>query len=386
MFTGMYPAASGVRTHMVDRVPGNVQTLATLFAGAGYGTAAFYSWLSFDPQYSGLQRGFQTYKNTAPGQPTALENPAAREAAANYRVAKEYLALPRAINEATGVERHIEDTAKGRADLTTDAALGQLRQMADKPFFMWVHYFDPHYPYRPPNDLAEQYDPGYRGPIDSTMETVDAIENGQLLPQGEDLERLIALYQGELTFMDLHIGRLLSALDELSLRDNTIVVLTSDHGEAFGEHLEEIVGAAFFHPHGLFDTEQRTPLILRFPPAVKAGTVVTAPVQAIDLFPTLLELTGQSVPVQNQGRSWLGLLNGTEDGSGRAAFSAMADYTFTSITVPGWKYIQNNASGRRQLYNLRADPNEERDLSQAKPDVTEQLAAKTQSWMKAVGI
>jgi arylsulfatase len=386
LFTGMYPAASGIRTHMVDRVPNSLQTLATLFAGAGYSTAAFYSWMSFDPQYSGLQRGFQTYKNTAPGQPTALENPAAREAAANYRVAKEYLTLPRAINQVTGVQRHLEETAKGRADLTTDAAVAQVRQMADKPFFMWAHYFDPHYPYRPPNELAEQYDPGYRGPIDSTMDTIDKIENGQLLPQGEDLERLIALYQGELTFMDMHIGRLLATLDELSLRDNTIVVLVADHGEAFGEHVEEIVGNPFFHPHGLFENEQRTPLIVRYPPKVKAGTVVGAPVQSIDLFPTVLELAGQPVPSQNQGKSLLGLLDGTEDGAGRAAFSAMSDFTFTSVTVPGWKYIQNNGSGRRQLYDLRADPGEQHDLSDAKPDLTKQLAAKTQAWMKAVGI
>ena len=386
IFTGMYPSSSGVRTHMVDKIPDRLQTLATLFDAAGYETAALYSWMSFDPQYIGLDRGFHTYQNTAPGSPGVLNNAAAQQAAADYRVAKEYLTLPKVVNQATGVQAQLEETAKGRADLTTDAAIARLRQMADKPFFLWVHYFDPHYPYMPPSDLADQYDPNYRGPIDSSMKTVDAIENGQLLPQGPDLQRLIALYQAELTFMDAHIGRLLGTIDDLSLRDNTVVALTADHGEAFGEHLEEIVGVDFFHPHALFNNEQRTPLILRYPGKVPAGLTVAAPSQEIDLFPTLLQLAGVSVPAQNQGRSLVGLLGGTEDGSDRAAFSALGDYTFTSVTIPGWKFIQNNASGRRQLYDLRGDPLEQHDVSGDKADIVEQLASRTQAWMKAVGI
>src|SRR5205823_10090176 len=104
----------------------------------------------------------------------------------------------------------------------------------------------------------------------------------------------------------------------------------------------------------------------------------------IDLFPTLLELAGAPVPPQSQGTSLLGLLDGSDDGTTRAAFSAMADYTFSSLTVPGFKYIQNNASGRQQLFDLRADPDEQNDLSDARPDTTKKLADQTRAWMKSV--
>src|SRR5262249_30670242 len=155
MLTGMYPSSSGVRVHMVDRIPDDLETLATSFARAGYETAGIYSWMSLDPDYSGFQRGFQLYQSAAPRR--------------------------------TGAQESLE-TAKGRADLTTDAAIEQLKRLVDRPFFMWVHYFDPHYPYAPPDALADQYDRDYRGPIDSTMKTIEAIQNGQLSPQGRDLK------------------------------------------------------------------------------------------------------------------------------------------------------------------------------------------------------
>ncbi len=386
MFTGMYPSSSGVRVHMVDTLPANLDTLATLLNGAGYATAALYSWLSFDPQYCQFQRGFQVYQNVAPGGPAALDNPIGKEVAADYRVAREYLLLPKMLNQATGVQQRIEEIAKGRADLTTDAAIAQLQAVHGQPFFLWLHYFDPHYPYQPPAELADQYDSGYSGPIDSSMATVDAIDSGALVPRGADLRRLVSLYEGELTFLDLHLGRLLAALDTLGLADTTVIAVTADHGEAFGEHTQEIVGPPFFHPHSLYNTEQRVPLLLRYPPLIRPGTVVSVPTQAIDLFPTLLELAGVPVPAQSQGRSLRGLLDGSDDGHDRAAFSALADYTFTSVTVPGWKFILNNASGHRQLFDLQADPNETHDLAGAQPDLAQRLAEQTQTWMKAVGI
>jgi arylsulfatase A-like enzyme len=386
IFTGMYPSSSGVLVHMVDKVPAKVDTLAAAFARAGFQTAALYSWMSFDPQYCGFNRGFRTYRNVAPGSPTALSHGLLAQAAAEYRVAGEYLTLPKVITEVTGVQQRLEETAKGRADLTTDAAIAQLDELSGAPFFLWVHYFDPHYPYEPPEALATRYDADYRGSLDASMNTVKAIENGKLLPQGGDLQWLVSLYQAEITFLDHHLGRLFAALDARGLADNTVVALTSDHGEAFGEHLDESIGPDFFHPHSLFNTEQRTPLLLRYPPRIQPGTVVGAPAQALDLFPTLLELAGVPVPEQAEGQSLVGLLDGTDDGSSRAAFSAMADGSLTSATVPGWKYIRNNLTGGRQLYDLNADLGETHDLSDTYPDLASSLADKTETWMKAVNI
>jgi arylsulfatase A-like enzyme len=386
MFTGMYPPSSGVRVHMVDKLPANLETLATIFSAAGYGTAGLYSWMSFDNQYCGFERGFQLYQNVSGDMPGALDNPAARRAAAEFRIAEEYLAAPRKLSNMVGVQQEMEWRNKGRADVTTDAAIAQLQVMAGNPFFMWVHYFDPHYPYSPPPPYDNQYDPDYSGKLDFTIDTIQAIEQGKLDPTPDDVKRLMSLYQGEITFLDSHLGRLFSTLDSLGLSDKTVLALTADHGESFGEHSTFREDTDYFHPHDLYNAEQRTPLLIRYPGHVKPGTVVQAPSQAIDLFPTLLESAGLNTPDQNQGRSLLRLLDGSESGADRAAYGSMPDYVFTSLTVPGWKLIRNNASGSSELYDLRADAGETHELSAANPAMTQQLGSNLQTWMKAMKI
>jgi arylsulfatase A-like enzyme len=285
-----------------------------------------------------------------------------------------------------GVQQEMEWRNKGRADVTTDAAIAQLQVMAGNPFFMWVHYFDPHYPYSPPPPYDNQYDPDYSGKLDFTIDTIQAIEQGKLDPTPDDVKRLMSLYQGEITFLDSHLGRLFSTLDSLGLSDKTVLALTADHGESFGEHSTFREDTDYFHPHDLYNAEQRTPLLIRYPGHVKPGTVVPAPSQAIDLFPTLLESAGLNTPDQNQGRSLLRLLDGSESGADRAAYGSMPDYVFTSLTVPGWKLIRNNASGSSELYDLRADAGETHELSAANPAMTQQLGSNLQTWMKAMKI
>ena len=386
MFTGMYPSASGVRIHMVDKLPANLQTLATLLGGAGYATAGLYSWLSLDPQYCDFQRGFQLYQNVAGQKSELLDLPFLRQLGADFRVGEEYFALPREIGNLMPMQQQVQWTDKGRADITTDAAIAQLRTLAGQPFFLWVHYFDAHYPYVPPVGYAEQYSPGYRGPVNNSMDTVDAIQNGKLNPRGADLQELEGLYRGAVTFLDSQLGRLFAALDQLNLGSNTVLALTADHGEAFGEHPQSAEGVDFFHPHSLHNEEQRTPLLLRYPAKLKGGAVVKAPTQAIDLFPTFLELAGVAAPGQSQGTSLVPLLDGRDDGANRAAFASMPDYTFSSVTIPGWKYIQNNPAGSHELFDLNNDPGETRDVSGANPSVVSQLANSTEAWMKAVKI
>jgi arylsulfatase A-like enzyme len=382
----MYPSSSGVRIHMVDKLPDNLDTLATLFAKAGYATAGLFSWMSFDAQYSNFQRGFQVYQDLTQNKPGLLANPLVQQVAASYRTAEPFLVVPRVAADLTGLDQQVETAAKGRADRTTDAAIAQLRAFGGKPFFMWLHYFDPHYPYEPPGAYANLYDPDYHGTIDGSMTTVLAIASGKLRPGQADLRRLQSLYQGEISYLDSQIGRLFRALDQLGLTGKTVVALTGDHGESFAEHTDFDEGGDVFHPRSLYNVEGRTPLLLRYPPRVKAGTVVTTASQAIDLFPTLLELAGLAVPRQAQGTSLVGLLTGTDDGSRRLAFAAMPDYVFTAIATPRWKLIQNNASGQRRLFDLGNDPQELRDVLTANADTAGQLTARLQAWMKAVKI
>jgi len=386
MFTGMYPSSSGVRIHMVDKLPDSLDTLATVFSQAGYATAGLYSWMSFDSQYSNFQRGFQVYQDLTLNKPGLLSNPIVQQGAASYRVAEQYLLVPQVANSVTGLNQQVESNSKGRADRTTDAAIAQLKSFGSQPFFMWLHYFDPHYPYEPPGQYATLYDAGYTGKLKGDIDTVEAIINGQVHPAPADLQRLLSLYQGEISYMDSQISRLFSALDSLGLTQSTVVAVTGDHGESFAEHTDFEEDGNIFHPRSLYDVEQRVPLLLRYPARIQPGTVVTAPTQSIDLFPTFLELAGLPASHQAQGKSVVGLLDGSDSGSARLAFASMPDYVFTSVTAPGWKLIQNNASGQRRLYDLNGDPQETKDVWQANGEVGARLAAQLQSWMKAVKI
>ncbi len=387
MFTGLYPASSGIRVHMVDKLPASIATTASVLQAAGYQTAGLYSWLSLEPQYSGLEHGFQTYQSVGPASSGLMASPTVEKAMAQYRIAEQYLLLPNLANDVLPWKSNVESTAKGRADLTTDAAIAQLQAFAgDAPYFLWVHYFDPHYPYDPPAAFAQLYDPSYRGPVDGSMRVVDGIQSGSFKPADADIRQLLSLYQGEITFLDTHISRLFQEIDRLGQTSNTVVAVTGDHGESFGEHADLDEGGDFFHPHSLYNTEQRVPLLLRYPARLKAGTTVKAATQAIDLFPTLLELAQVPASGQAQGKSLVQLLDGRDDGIGRAAFSAMPDYVFTSLTVDGWKLIQNNASGLRRLFDLSTDPVEQNDQMQARPDVANSMTIKLQAWMKDVKI
>lgn len=386
MFTGMYPSSSGVRIHMVDKLPDTLDTLATVFNRAGYATAGLYSWMSFDPQYSNFQRGFQVYEDLTLNKPGLLSNPLVKQAAANYRVAEQYLIVPKEFSTLSGLNAQVESTSKGRADQTTDSAISQLRAFGQKPYFLWLHYFDPHYPFEPPGEYATRYDPTYRGSMKGDIATVDAILAGKLHPAGADLQRLVSLYQGEISYLDSQIARLFASLDQLGLTQDTIVAITGDHGESFAEHTQFEENGNIFHPKSLYNAEGRVPLLLRYPRAIKAGTVINAPTQAIDLFPTLLELAGQPVPGQSEGTSMANVLAGADDGRQRVAFASMPDFVFTSIATTQWKLIQNNASGQRRLYDMVRDNGETNDVLAANSDVGAQLTKQLTAWMKAVKI
>src|SRR5207247_9006156 len=120
---------------------------------------------SLHDQASGLARGFHSYSNVAGGAlPEVLDNTVFRRVAAEYRVAEQYLGLPKAATASTGVEQEMSWRNKGRADVTTEAAIAQLESLSRQPFFMWIHYFDPHYPYLPRTDYDTYY-PDYQGKL-----------------------------------------------------------------------------------------------------------------------------------------------------------------------------------------------------------------------------
>jgi arylsulfatase A-like enzyme len=139
----------------------------------------------------------------------------------------------------------------------------------------------------------------YQGKIDGSIDTIQAIEHGKLTVNATDRARLGELYQGEIAYVDAQIGRLLDDLERRGLADQTVVALTGDHGESFGEHGD------WTHGLEVFETEIRVPLLLRYSSRVPAGITVTQPVQLVDVMPTLLELAGLKSSSSLHGASLL---------------------------------------------------------------------------------
>lgn len=215
-----------------------------------------------------------------------------------------------------------------RADEVYRKFQNWLRGRREGKFFTWVHFYDPHLPYDPPADLRERFanDP----------------------------------YSGEVAAVDRAVGKIIDDLRTAGLLESTLVVITSDHGEAFGEHGEE--------GHSIFGYEQnlRVPLILYAPKKLRAGVVIEERVRLIDLMPTLLELYQLPVPTGIEGRSFVDLLNGKE----REQPEDVYFESFAGQLEKNWAPVQGIVVGVRkyvslpepELYDLEADPGEKKNL------------------------
>jgi len=252
-----------------------------------------------------------------------------------------------------------------RADETTERAIEWLdhQRAPGRPFFLFVHYFDPHSPYDPPAEFAER-----------------------LPPIGTDrLSQQIALYDAEIAYTDEQLARLLAALDRLGLEDDTLVAITADHGEGLMQH-----GHAEHGVH-IYEEQVRVPLLLRWPGRLPAGRVIEAPVPSIDVAPTLLELLGAAPGPDAglQGQSLVPLLDGRGEVNGeRPIFLFRRHYEpgqERGIAVNGvkhgirlgdWKYIVGPEEGTRELFNLARDPRERENLIEAEPERASELAAR----------
>ena len=248
IFTSLYPKDHGVIGNS-ERLTSEAVTLAESFRDAGYQTVGVVGSIVLKSTLSGLGQGFATYHDAG-------------------------------------------SQMKRSAETVNEDAFEWLEAHRDEPFFAWIHYMDPHTPYLPPDIDREQYLPtsseGARVPPDGV--TLKGF--GPDTPN--DLRWPIALYRGEVTDMDRNFGILLARLEELGLAENTILAFTADHGESLGEH------RIFFKHAGLYSTTTRVPFLLRIPG--EAPQRVTAPVETVDIAPTLLSLAGVPIPKDYRGR------------------------------------------------------------------------------------
>ena len=313
LFTGVYPARFGLRDNASTPVPADRQTLAEILRASGYRTAAFVSAFVLDRAY-GFDQGFELFDSR----------------------------FTRGPNKS--VSRTADDVLKAALPWLDEAPAGS-------PFFAWVHFYDAHAPYDPP----EPYRTTFRD------------------------DR----YDGEIAYIDHAVGQLIGALEKKGVLDRTLVVAIGDHGESLGEHGEA--------DHGLFlyDSVLRIPWLMRLPGRREAGSVVREQVRSVDLLPTVLDLLGVRVPLGLDGASVV------EPIRGRARATVPASYAegfygklrhgwseTYSLRVGEWKLID---APKPELYDLRTDGREASNLLDRKPAVARRLAADLRDMIREFG-
>jgi arylsulfatase A-like enzyme/Tfp pilus assembly protein PilF len=308
IFTGRYPPEHGARDNGGFFLGPEQVTLAEVLKARGFQTGAFIAAYVLDSKW-GVDQGFDTYLDD--------------------------FDFMQARGRATG-------SIQRPANEVVDKALPWIDQAKGGPFFAWIHLYDPHTPYDPP----EPYKTEYAGHP----------------------------YRGEVAFADAQVGRVVAFLRERNLLDRTVVAVLGDHGEGLGDHGENSHG--FF----IYESAARVPFVIRAPFERLRGRAVADPVRVIDLMPTVLSLLGVPVPREVTGASLLPLMTGDRPELGLEGY-AEAMYPLHHY---GWSDIKALRSGRYkaidaprpELYDLQDDPGETRNLFDARRALGDQMLAR----------
>jgi len=308
IMTGLYPTFHRVRVNGNTAVSQEHLTLAEVLSEQGYQCGAFIGAFVLDGRW-GLKQGFHHYDDQFD--------------------LREYKQLDLAM-----VQRP--------ANELIDASIVWLEGQKDSPFFAWIHLYDPHAPYEPPEPYFSEYNTS-----------------------------LVGLYDGEIAFTDEQIGRFISWLDQNGLRENTIIAIMGDHGEGLGDHGE------IAHGYYIYDYAVQVPFLLVTPFEDFQGIRVNVQVRTLDIYPTLLEMVGAQIPDVNQGQSLLGTIFSPNSGKDAYAycesFSPNIHYGWSplqSLRTIQFKYID---APRPELYDIVKDPEESNNLRDRLPDKTREF-------------
>jgi arylsulfatase len=243
----------------------------------------------------------------------------------------------------------------------TDRAIELINAHSGQPLFMWIHYQDPHGPYMPPPGFAERYADPEEAPrqlrLNEGKSGRGGIPSNQKLGNRRDFRHYRASYDGEISYMDAQFGRLIEHLKSVGAYDDSLIIFTSDHGEAMGER-----GYFFSHTGQLYSNNTRVPMILRLGDTLKGRRGDFC--QHIDIVPTILGFVGADVDSRLRGRDFRQLH--IEETSIVAATRSLIDKDGDkrSIIDGGYKLIRNEKTRRLELYSLEDDLGEENDLAQ----------------------
>ena len=361
MMTGLYPHSHGLRFIHRQKLSPKAATLAEILQAHGYKTIGY----DLESIGSGIERGFDNFSSLQWRIKTKIK-----------REAKKLLQ-----------KKEIKP-----AEELAYFAEKQIKKHNGKKFFLYMHYSDLHTPYSPPEPFDGMFDPGYAGGsiFDDWDNKKKEIIFGNNL-QKEEVRHAIAQYDGLIKFIDAQIGRIISCLESLSLKDKTLIVITADHGEGFGEH-----GLYFQHTLCLYEEGIRIPLIIRSP-ALKSPKKIESQVSSIDIMPTILDILGIPLIEKVDGKSMVSAINTGEEGR-QYVFAENGEMLFKENNrsfYPGikgkwrmarsneWKliYIPHPEKDIYKLYNLISDPNETANLADKRPEIAAKLKDELHNWM-----
>jgi arylsulfatase A-like enzyme/Tfp pilus assembly protein PilF len=312
LFTGAFPPATGMHDFIGNKLPASTVTLAKILRDHGYKTGAFIGSAVLDSRF-GLSQGFDTYFDHF---------------------------------ELAGLEEAHLDMIERRGDRVVDEALKWLKLDPQPPLFLWVHLYDPHAPYTPPEPYASRY---------------------RSRP-----------YDGEIAFADAQVGRVSAALVQQGLFDKSLIVLVSDHGESLGEHGEKTHG--FF----VYNSTLHIPLIVKVPGA--APRVVQDEVSLVDVMPTILQGLKIPLPLSAQGRSLLSLVLGRPAANSSnlyaESYPPLLHFGWNILRSVQWHGLKYIETTRPELYDTHADPGELNNLCSTRQAVAQEMSERLHSLLR----
>lgn len=347
MLTSRMPSdIDTVWADMSRRIPEDETLLAEYLQEAGYLTAGFNSNFWMGARF-GYKQGFDTYISTQ------------------------------------GDDRHLAASLNKLAFSWLDDNASTLED-GKSPLFLFLYYYDPHSWYDPLPPFDTMYDPDYTGSLTPELYGHgETVVSGDLVLSDRDLEHLIALYDGDIAYWDQQLGIMMADLQQRGLLDNSLIILTSDHGQMFGEHDK------WLHRNSLYEEVLRVPLLFRSSGTLPEGRIIDTPVDLLDVTPTVLDFIGIDRPEHMQGDSLVPLMNGQQTAGQRPIYAEMAGEAdpnsdaywiaprsnLYAIKEDGLKLIHaQQAPENDQLYEIQhGSIYEQQNLIGADPDKAEAL-------------
>jgi arylsulfatase A-like enzyme len=319
LFTSLYPSQHRV-VYNENALPDEYATLAEILRDRGYATAGF------------------------------VENPIIGEQEFGYTQGFDFWALDR--------QRHTDDLSlqvEPRKPWET-RILEWIASPRHRPFFFYVHYIDPHYPYRAPDGYFGRFhERAGESEVEEKLFVGSGHKNGKM-----SMSERIGRYDEEIRYVDDRFGRLIETLRRRDLYDDTIVMFLSDHGEGFAEH------GYLHHSSTVYGDLVNIPLILRYPSGLAPGRYA-GPVQHIDVLPTLVDLLGVDTSRDGfEGRSILEVVDGDSTSNRAVMVEHLREgwgITQRGLILDPWKLVVHLESGKRELFDSRSDPLDLHDLS-----------------------